>query len=147
MPTSLAPPRPAPQQILLVVAAFLFYVVLVDRLCSTVPRFLLWTRQQPGWAQQAAAAAGPAAAAQLAALQQGVVQLTVQLAAAVAAFPGLLQAAAGSAWALASSPEALRQAAASWLVALWQAPAGAAAAGQALLTGLAALAKRRVAGV
>lgn len=124
------------------VAAFLVYVVLVDRLCSTVPRFLLWTRQHPGWAQQATAAAGPAAAAQLVALQQGV----GQLAAAVAAFPGLLQAAADSTWALASSPEALRQAAAGCLAALWQAPASAAAVGQALLTGLAALAKRRLAG-
>lgn len=137
---------PSPSQILLVVAAFLVYVVLVDRLCSSIPRFLLWTRLHPGWAPQAAATAGPAAAAQLAALQQGGAQLAAQLAAAAAAAPGLLQAGLESIWALASSPDALQQAAAGWMAALWQASAGAAAVGQSLLARLLAVAKRRLAG-
>ncbi len=128
------------------VAAFLVYVVLVDRTCSTVPRFILWTREHPGWPQRAAAAAGPAAAEQLAALQLGAAQLAAQLAAAATAAPGLLQAAAASAWAVASSPEALRQAAAGWLAAVGQTVVNGALFSQSLLTGLLAIAKRRLVG-
>lgn len=93
---ALCPPNPPTPQVLLVVAALLAYVTLVDSACSLIPRFIKWTHAHPGWLGRVWHSA-VSTASDPQALQQAAAGAASSVAAALGARVEWLQAAAAGA--------------------------------------------------